>query len=103
MSAAARARLLAYKIRPDELLDLIDGLACADASAILKRCPGGRLIRDGYMCTHCGQDPSARFLANGEPSYGREPGVKRFGRCGAPAKRVIASEDLLQMIPTLIE
>ena len=33
-----------------------------------ERCPGGRVILDGYMCAHCGKDPG-------------------FGKCGKPKRR----------------
>ena len=99
----SKAKLTHYKLKPDELLDLIDGFDAANCASILTRCPGGRLIRDGYMCGHCGEDPSARYDEKGEPSYGPTPGVKRFGRCGAPARKVLATQDLTTMIPTLIE
>jgi hypothetical protein len=97
------AKLKHYKVRPDDLLDLIDAADAAQASAILKRCPGGRLIRDGYMCGICGKDPSARYDSKGNEVYGRTPGEKQFGRCGAPAKRVLAKDDLTRLYPTHIE
>jgi hypothetical protein len=89
----SRAKLLAYKVKPDELLDLIDGLSEANSGGLLVRCPGGRLIRDGYMCGHCGKDPTEVIERKG----------KRYRSCGAPAAQVIASEDLLTLIPTMIE
>lgn len=39
----------------EDLRDLIDMAMIADG---VKRCPGGRLIRDGYICLHCGEDSS---------------------------------------------
>jgi hypothetical protein len=89
----SRARLTHYKIKPDDLLDLIDGYVEANAGAILVRCPGGRLIRDGYMCGHCGKDPSEVIEKDG----------KRYRSCGSPAKRVVATTDLMTMIPVMIE
>ncbi len=38
--------------------DVADKLAILSAfGPFTKRCKGGRLIADGYMCIHCGADP----------------------------------------------
>jgi hypothetical protein len=98
------SRVVHYKLRPAELLDLIDGLAAADASNILDRCPGGRLIRSGYLCNHCGEDPSAVYNEQGERAeYPRVKGRKYHRKCGASAAKIIATEDLTRFIPTLVE
>jgi len=88
----SRARLTHYKVRPDELLDLLDA-ADAGASMGLVRCPGGRLIRDGYMCSHCGKDPTEIIEKDG----------KRYRSCGAPAARMVAKRDLTKLFPVHIE
>ncbi|WP_156295611.1 hypothetical protein [Methylobacterium aquaticum] len=60
-------------IEPEILRDLLDRALIADDVG-LKRCSGGRIIRDGYICPHCGKDPT-RVI---------EQGGRRFRECGAP-------------------
>lgn len=64
------ATITAYKLTPDEMLDVQDALHVSDMHVILHRCKGERIISDGYCCPHCG---------SGDP---RES-------CGAPRDSVI--------------
>lgn len=98
-----KAKLKEYKVPPDELLDLIDAAAVGEFHAVTKRCPGGRLIADGYVCIHCGHDPSILYDEKGQEVYRREPGQKTYRKCGAPARKVLATENLIDLIPTRIE
>lgn len=46
------------KIKDAEKHRKLDLAKLAEAYLIIGRCPGGRPIVDGYMCHHCGADPS---------------------------------------------
>lgn len=92
MKGRVRARLTHYKLTPAELLDLVDAANMGDAAAILTRCPGGRLIRDGYVCGHCGRDPTEVFERDG----------KKYRRCGKPAQQTLAETDLMTLIPSML-
>ncbi len=38
--------------------DHADVIVCAESYLRTVRCPGGRIIVKGYICVHCGHDPS---------------------------------------------
>lgn len=38
--------------------DTQDLVTLAENYLILRRCPGGRFIVDGYVCVHCLRDPT---------------------------------------------
>jgi hypothetical protein len=48
--------------------DRNDLIALAESYLPMARCPGGRIIMDGYICAHCGKDPTD-------------------GKCGKPKRR----------------
>lgn len=100
---SSSAKLTAYKVNPSDLLDLIDAAALANQYTAVTRCGGGRIINNGYICPHCGEDPSMRYGADGKEVYQRKPGEKVFRKCGASAKKVLAETDLTTMLPTFYE
>lgn len=46
------------KIENIERNRLSDLARCAEFAAVIVDCPGGRPIVGGYICPHCGTDPS---------------------------------------------
>jgi hypothetical protein len=40
---------------------MADIYECATGHLLITHCPSGRPVVDGYMCLHCGEDPSEGF------------------------------------------
>lgn len=85
MAAKTHVRVTGIKVDPDYLSDLRDMAACSTHTALTGRCPGGRIIVSGHMCTHCGKDPSDDGMVCPEPKDKRVQGMIR----AAVAKKVI--------------
>lgn len=50
--------------------DVRDIILLANAYLTLVRCPGGRLVVDGYVCVHCERDPTVQTC--GKPKRKRK-------------------------------
>lgn len=78
------------KIDPPTVADLLDLARVADFTSGIVRCPGGRLISSGYVCVHCGQDPTTIYEEKGH----------HFRKCGESRKKYI--EEIIKDPNTLI-
>lgn len=86
MSHAKPGRVVALMVSTEDLLFLTDMAAVAEASGMTQRCKGGRVILSGYMCIHCGADPSVEG-------------------CKAPAKGAVprSQDELSALFPMEVE
>lgn len=76
MAARTSTRVTGIKVHPEDLSDLKDMAAVASFSGFAGRCPGGRIIAKGYICIHCGGDPSDDDFTCPEPIDQRVAALK---------------------------
>jgi len=81
-----------YEIDADDLLDLLDLATCASFTNRQVRCPGGRIIVDGYICIHCRADPGDKFDDDGKKVFREQSGQRVYRRCNATRKRLLETD-----------